>query len=244
MIRSSQFDFQAASEAIELMKSTSSLDEFATTFSGIVRKIGYRYFVISGIPGPYEELDKFIVVKDLPDCWEALYKRKRYVDFDPIIERCISSEHPFRWSEVINDPGIRPEALAVMSEAGRYGLINGLCIPIHGVNGYEAGVSLSGRDAGISNEELNNVHMVCLYSFNILKTIVRDSVISVSQLTKREKEILSWAALGKTNRDIAQSLFLAEETVASHMKSAMKKLSAQNKAEAVATALRARIIPG
>jgi LuxR family quorum sensing-dependent transcriptional regulator len=238
------FNFDSASQAIERIKLVSCENDFIETFAAIIGDIGYRYFVISGIPGPYDQLDKFIVAKRLPESWERFYFSNNFFEIDPIVERCVGSAIPFRWSEVKSCLAKDDASLAVMVAAEKHGLTNGICIPIHGVNGYEAGVSLSGNSSEISNENLKNIHMFCLYSFNALKTLARDSIIGVSNLTKREKEALSWAALGKTNKEIAQLLFLSEETVSSHIKSSMKKLSAQNKAEAVATALRARIIPG
>jgi DNA-binding NarL/FixJ family response regulator len=48
-------------------------------------------------------------------------------------------------------------------------------------------------------------------------------------LTEREREILEWVARGKTNRDIAERLFLSENTVKNHLKSILHKLHLQNR---------------
>ncbi len=57
-------------------------------------------------------------------------------------------------------------------------------------------------------------------------------------LTQRESEILELVVKGMSNRDIAQSLFLGEETVKSHLSSIYRKLKVKGRAEAVAVALR------
>lgn len=57
------------------------------------------------------------------------------------------------------------------------------------------------------------------------------------QLTRRQKEILSWAAEGKTNWEIAVIMRCKEETVNYHLKGIFRKLCATNKAHAVSKAL-------
>ncbi|MHB8189218.1 MAG: response regulator [Ferrimicrobium sp.] len=57
-------------------------------------------------------------------------------------------------------------------------------------------------------------------------------------LTQRESEILELVIKGMSNKDIAQSLFLGEETVKSHLSSIYRKLKVRGRTEAVAVALR------
>lgn len=52
-------------------------------------------------------------------------------------------------------------------------------------------------------------------------------------LTKREKEIVSYFVLGKTHKEIANILFLSEETVRSHRKRIYKRIGAHNVADLV-----------
>jgi DNA-binding NarL/FixJ family response regulator len=61
-------------------------------------------------------------------------------------------------------------------------------------------------------------------------------------LTAREIEVLQKVAQGNRNRDIAEKLFIAEETVKIHIKHIMDKLGARDRTQAVAIALRRGII--
>jgi LuxR family quorum sensing-dependent transcriptional regulator len=54
------------------------------------------------------------------------------------------------------------------------------------------------------------------------------------QLTAREKEVLAWAARGKTVADTAQILGISPETVEGFIKQALRKLDASNKTHGVA----------
>jgi two-component system, NarL family, response regulator LiaR len=57
-------------------------------------------------------------------------------------------------------------------------------------------------------------------------------------LTDREVEILQQMALGKTNQEIADELFLSERTVRTHVTNILAKLGLSNRTQAVLYALR------
>jgi DNA-binding NarL/FixJ family response regulator len=61
-------------------------------------------------------------------------------------------------------------------------------------------------------------------------------------LTPREIEVLREIAGGNRNKDIAERLFISEETVKVHVKHVMEKLGASDRTQAVAIALRRGII--
>ena len=58
-----------------------------------------------------------------------------------------------------------------------------------------------------------------------------------SELTEREREIMTLVASGLRTGDVAERLFLSPETVKSHVHNAMGKLGAHTRAHAVAIAL-------
>ena len=66
--------------------------------------------------------------------------------------------------------------------------------------------------------------------------------LSDESLTTREIEVLSLVAGGNRNRDIAEKLFIAEETVKVHIKHIMDKLGASDRTQAVAIGVRRGII--
>ena len=61
-------------------------------------------------------------------------------------------------------------------------------------------------------------------------------------LTDREVEVLRHLVDGKRNRDIAEKLFIAEETVKAHMKHILTKLGANDRTQALAIALQRGVI--
>lgn len=70
----------------------------------------------------------------------------------------------------------------------------------------------------------------------------RPSLPPQVQLTQREQEILRWMATPATYREIAEKLFVSEETIRSHAKHILSKLQQPNRAQAVLAAVRAGLI--
>jgi two-component system, NarL family, response regulator LiaR len=56
-------------------------------------------------------------------------------------------------------------------------------------------------------------------------------------LTARDSETLALLSTGMANRDIAEALFVSENTVRTHLKAIFRKLSVTNRSQAVARAL-------
>lgn len=63
-------------------------------------------------------------------------------------------------------------------------------------------------------------------------------------LSARELEVLERAAEGATNKEIAETLFISENTVKHHLKNILAKLQMQNRAQAVAWAVKEGLIGG
>jgi DNA-binding NarL/FixJ family response regulator len=61
-------------------------------------------------------------------------------------------------------------------------------------------------------------------------------------LSAREREILAMLADGESNREIAAKLYISTETVRTHVRNAMRKLDADTRTQAVALAIRQRLI--
>ncbi len=66
--------------------------------------------------------------------------------------------------------------------------------------------------------------------------------LSDEALTTREIDVLRHVAGGNRNRDIAERLFISEETVKVHIKHIMEKLDASDRTQAIAIAVRRGII--
>jgi len=65
---------------------------------------------------------------------------------------------------------------------------------------------------------------------------------SDADLSPREGEVLQLVAQGATNKEIADSLFVSENTVKTHLKSIMEKLHLANRSQAAAYAIKRGLV--
>ncbi|WP_206917966.1 response regulator [Alicyclobacillus suci] len=70
-----------------------------------------------------------------------------------------------------------------------------------------------------------------LSEFRTNPTIKGCQADNIEKLTNREREILELVSRGATNREIANALFIAENTVKNHLKNIMAKLHIQNRVQ-------------
>jgi DNA-binding NarL/FixJ family response regulator len=63
-----------------------------------------------------------------------------------------------------------------------------------------------------------------------------------ANLSRREREVLTLVASGRTAHDVARSLGLAKRTVDEHLACAVRRLDAASQADAVAIAIRRGLV--
>lgn len=99
----------------------------------------------------------------------------------------------------------------------------------------------SEHDDRIDANTLVAAQMRCSYALSQIPDMLR-SAITRDPLSDRERECLLWVAEGKTTEEVALILGVSGNTVNSYVTNAIQKLSASNRAMAIATAIRSGII--
>ena len=116
-------------------------------------------------------------------------------------------------------------------------------IALHGVmDPAVRGAIADARAAGIAVLLVTGRRLVLFVALNVSRGRLRvrnDAPPSreLGSLTKREREVLHFVALGYTGLEIAAELQLAHETVRTHVRNAMGKTGARSRAHLVAKAL-------
>jgi NarL family two-component system response regulator LiaR len=65
---------------------------------------------------------------------------------------------------------------------------------------------------------------------------------SIEGLTAREREVIRLVALGRSNREIAQDLFISEKTVKTHISNLMGKLNLEHRTQLAIYALKNKLM--
>ncbi len=71
-----------------------------------------------------------------------------------------------------------------------------------------------------------------------------DVALVLSKLAPRERDVLSWVAKAKSNKEIARELGLTEGTVKGYVSAIFEKLGIRDRTEAALIALRAELLEG
>lgn len=76
----------------------------------------------------------------------------------------------------------------------------------------------------------------------VLVQATRPTKQPLHDLTEREKEVLNLVVQGKNNRQIADALFISVATVKAHISSILSKLQLSSRAEAIAYAIKNKLV--
>jgi LuxR family transcriptional activator of conjugal transfer of Ti plasmids len=228
---------------LEAAKGVSSLEALNDLFAKTLKKIGlteWGYQLIQAEPN--KKMDPFIV-SNFPEDWVNHYVESGYTQVDPTILEGPKQVIPFNWTSMYlgESSSIRKKFI---SEAEDYRLGEGIGIPMHGIGGTLAMVSMTTRDesamelAKLLDEYRDKIHVISLVYHSIAKDLVSVTRNQANiMLTDREKECLKWLALGKTSMEVAQILHITERTVNFHIENAKHKLGVTSRQYAVVKAI-------
>ncbi|AGZ33361.1 MULTISPECIES: autoinducer binding domain-containing protein [Pseudomonas] len=169
--------------------------------------------------------------------WCDHYRRSGYLALDPTVLHCQQSVQPVVWGDRVFQ-----DAPQLWDDARNAGLRHGW-----------AQSCLEGRNAGgmltlaRSAEALGDCELRCNEAkMRWLANVAHQGFSRLlsptwqpnpaSPLSSREREVLRWAADGKTLNEVADILALSIETVKFHTRNAAVKLGAVNRTAAVARA--------
>ena len=130
------------------------------------------------------------------------------------------------------------ELPAILTQAG---LTNTLAFSLHDADLNHFIIALSGTGGPPSRSDCMEIVYRALTLLDE-KPPGRRLPAPHEKLTAREIECLRWSAAGKSSEEIAIILSISSHTVVSYLKSAMRKLDAVNRMQAIARACRYRLL--
>jgi DNA-binding CsgD family transcriptional regulator len=179
-----------------------------------------------------------------PGDWYRRYSEKAYGSVDAVVQISAMTNAAFCWHSVPSFLPLSQAQQTIFAEARAVGLRNGVTVPIHHLNGKVEIVSF----ATTSSENLRpniQTQMQAIGSLLALRQQELEKFEPVTPsitLSERERECLTWVAIGKSSWDIARILNISTNTVNFHVKNAIQKLGCNNRVFAVVLALRLGLI--
>lgn len=224
-----------------------SFAELSKTVEADVLQLGFRYFSYLG-RFPRSRIGDDVHFDNCPEGWRS-YCRKHHaaagglsIDSDGL-----EAVTPMLWRERA------AAAPALFAEAHKYGLITGSTHPVHGPDGQWSALSFI-KDRGGAQAEadiegvLAQCHLLASYVHAAAARLVRGALDGANvtpsrthsaqgRLNERERQVLSWAAAGKSMAAISDLLAISERTVLFHLSNVRRKLGAANSRHAIGKAL-------
>ncbi len=155
------------------------------------------------------------------------------VKIDPTIQQVLYGTKAQWWNETERPLRLSRQEREYLEYAASK-VSGGIHLPVFGPNGRNGYISMG---FGNQNPDLNDSELSCLqsccqfahqqYCYLLLVKLPR-----TARLSPREREILSWAAKGKSNGVIAEILEITESTVITYLERAFKKLGVDNRVTA------------
>ena len=198
---------------------------------------------MSDVPSVTAAKPPHVMLAKIPIGWAELYLEHNYQQVDPIVHLCRRSSRPFSWPNGLEGVVPTGRSAEVMKRARDFGLVEGFTCPIHGFDGATSCVSLSATsELGLDRQTQPAIHLMAIYAFERVRELREGQAPAPAGLSAREREVLTWAAAGKSAAAIAKILNITERTAIAHTVNATHKLGALNKTQAVAKALQNKLI--
>ena len=233
---------QCAFDFIERLDRLPDSDSVMDYAHRIFDRVGFTTLLVCGVPSCRQNIDETVLAMRFPaDCFKR-YVEQRFIEVDPMVHRIRCSRTPFEWSEVVYDTERMPRAAELKALRADFGFLNAFVVPMYGPPGETAFVAMNRdiNDLPVRNKPA--IHLMALYLFDRVSRLRVPLPASHAAVTPREREVLSWVAQGKSAWEIGEILHITKRTVDEHAQSAFHKLGAANRTQAVAIALRDRLI--
>ncbi|MGP2691005.1 LuxR C-terminal-related transcriptional regulator, partial [Serratia nevei] len=139
------------------------------------------------------------------------------------------------WTKTRAQQGERYRIVRTPRGAG----LHGVQIPVFGPAGLEGAVSLGGERIDASPPVRLALSLVGTAAFQAARRLFAPAAgEGEGRLSAREREVLSWTAIGRRQADIAAMLGLSERTVENHLRRIRQRLGAATTAQAIGVAIR------
>jgi DNA-binding CsgD family transcriptional regulator len=186
-----------------------------------------------------------VIIFTYPEQWAEHYIAQNYFAIDPVVGAASGNLLPFDWSE-LSHRGVKVKQM--FGEANEFDIgRQGLSFPIRGPLGDHALFSIT---SNIDANEWRKYRNGYMRDFQLLAHFVHGKVLELEHgvvlpfkpLSAREREVLSWAATGLHNDQIAYKLSISERVVRAYFESARHKLNCLNRSHVLARAVSMRIV--
>ncbi|MER9951871.1 LuxR family transcriptional regulator [Mesorhizobium sp. M0047] len=238
MIDSDVFDF------VERCRKHGAAASLLTDLLETVKKIGFEHLILSGVPLGGQKLAPMVELNGWPNGWFERYVEAEHAAVDGVCIYSAKTLKPFLWSEVPAKWSQTEASRRVAGEATEFGIWSGFAVPMLSIHHWQSVMSFasSAKICKLHPRQQAQLVTMAVYAGMTIQALSNDDENGEGLLTDREKEVLLWAAAGKTSSETSQILGLTERTVKWHTTRAREAFGVVTTTQAVVEAVRRRLI--
>ena len=231
-------EFEAFVEQSNAAKTT---DDLVRRFLATVSQHGYDRMIFC-LQTDHDHLGMKAgvgVIQNYPDDWMRYYREKGFDQIDPVIKLAQHKIDTFSWAEIPQKLQLTQKQHRCLNLGIESGLYNGICTPIWGPNKF-AGIGLATSESlDACDDRVDLITAYCHHFYAVFERLNgrEPEQLPNIYLTAREREIMNWAAVGKTDDVIGEILSISANTVGAHLANIYEKLDANNRTLAVVKAI-------
>lgn len=227
--------------------------DLVSAVTAIVQSLGFDTFMY-GLTTVYRPgHDSFAYVfTTLPPEWVRYYDQSAYIEVDPRIEAAMASSLPYIWDRS-TERGKSTRIDRFIDDAAGYGICSGVSFLLPDSNRASVILCLNSLlpvvDAQRRAMLVANFGTMLTFGYYFHELFMRKVVeagvpsrLEGAPLTTRERECLTLAANGLTTEDIAERLGIKPRTAQFHFDAIRTKLAVGTRHEAIARAVKQRLI--
>lgn len=228
-----------AFEFFDRLAAVQSTAEVADALVSEMKTLGYEYLTVWSVPPPGSPLSG-IMLNTRPSAFVQHYVESNHVLRDPVVTHLRRTLRTYSWSDVRSSRALTKGEVRIMDEARDFGITDGLTIPIITATNSLAVVSPCGRSPDLADRARSAINMIGIVGHQALKRLQQrgpQPEPALASLPPREREIMQYIAIGKTDNEISDILNISATTVLTHVERAKRKLGTPKRSVAVIIAL-------
>ena len=233
---SSGVDFVVAIEELD------NADDVWNLFIRFSAGFGLPFAALVDLPGPGEQLQDTALYLSCPEEWRKRYFERNYFPNDPAALHLQRSADPYTWCDILACPDYTTAQRQIVYEASEFGMRDGFVVPLVSLGARPAIIELAGTNKQLGTRDKAELQLAAVCTHSRLRAIWRPRKRYLPPLSKREREVLQWAALGKSDWEIGEILSISEKTANAHIENVKRKYGVTSRIHAVVKGMNSRAI--
>ena len=230
-------------ELIQSLAECDTADHVWTRCVEFFNKHGFDKISYHVMPLAWETSDNALSIRTdgFAEEWVNTYFERKLWQIDPIPQTALSRSLPFCWSELPDLCQLTPAEQAFLEELQSYVPGDGVAVQVFGPNGRNGYFGLGVIDDcdAKTRRDLRVVQWACQLTHHRYCEL---EGFHAAPLSRREQEVLSWVARGKSNSSIADILSISSYTVDAYMRRIYQKLGVNDRVSAAIQGLGSGLI--